>query len=368
MMGNGRIVVNRSRLATVLITLVVALIPALQGGASTHESVYEELDRYSDLRSLAMGSSGIALFDSGNAFTKNPAALYRTERTQFQVGVRYGDSIGSSNDDVITWIQQPSAAFDMQFSNRFVALTIGLRNVLNEQESPIYTDREVYSANNLSRIQLTTSYGWEAISFGLFARGGTLTEREVTIRSTRPLLDYLSRTYLERYEPSGDGSQLFASGLGMLISYQWISLGLLTNSLFTIDETSNQLVLDLSDLFNAAAVGLAVTSPKYDRSNELNRLVAIVAFDIADIGDPERRSIRMGVEGKIQFLSDLWVALRAGYREVRPLGEALFTFDGKGEVTAGLGSLFGDFGIEAVVTIPLDDRQVSVSAGFTWQL
>ncbi len=359
---------NRNRCVSLVCTLIVLLTPALHLGASTLDSVYEELDRYSDLRSLAMGSSGIALFDSGSAFTKNPAALHRTERTQFQVGVRYGDSVGGESDDSITWIQQPSAAFDLQFSNRFVALTIGLRNVLNEQESSTYTDREVYTANNLSRIQLTTSYGWETISFGLFARGGTLTEREVTIRDSRPLLDYLSRTYLERYEPSGDGSQLFASGFGMLISYQWISLGLLTNSLFTIDEESNQLVLDLTDVFNASAVGIAVTSPKYDRNNELNRLVAIAAFDIADIGDAERRSVRMGVEGKIQFLSDLWVALRAGYREVRPLGEALFTFSGKGEVTAGIGSLLWDFGIEAVVTIPLDDRQVAVSVGFTWQL
>jgi len=360
--------VHRTRFSLlVCMLLVVATL-----GANTVSSVYDELDRYSDLRSLAMGSAGVALFDSGNAFTKNPAALHRTETTQFQVGFRYGDRIGGQGEDSIAWIQQPSAAFDMLFSNRFVALTIGLRNVLNEQEpplgGPVYTDREVYTANNLSRIQLTTSYGWEAISLGLFARGGTLTEREVTIRDSRPLLDYFSRTYLERYEPSGDGSQLFASGIGLLLNYHWISLGFLTNSLFTIDEQSNQLVLDLSDVFDNSAIGIAVTTPKFDRNNELNRLVAIAAFDIADIGNAEQRSVRMGLEGKVQFLSDFWVALRAGYREVRPFGEALFTFSGEGEITTGIGGLLGDFGMEAVVIIPLDERQVMISAGLNWQL
>jgi len=336
-------------------------------GETSH--AFDAEDRFSNLRTLAMGSAGIALFDSGDSFYKNPAALYRNPDTQFKVGLGYADSVGDDGSP-IPWIQQPEASMNMLFSNRYVALSIGLGNILQKRElsDPIPADREHYAANNLSRIQLTAAYGWEAITFGFYARGGTMTERNVTIHATQPLFDYITQTYLDRYEPAGDSGQLFASGFGVLLSYQWISIGLLTNSLFLIDESTNELKLEVDEFFNKSALGLAVTTPKFDRNNELNRLVALLAFDIVDIGDAAERSVRIGFEGKIQFLSDFWIALRSGYREIRPLGEALFSFEANGELSAGIGGQLGLIGVDVAVTIPLDQRAVSVGAGISWKL
>ena len=346
---------------TIMAFLLILLTIAPVVGAFAQE------DRFSDLRSLAMGSAGIALYDSDESFHKNPAALYRSADTRFIASLRYGETL-DADDSPVPWIQRPVAGFSALISNPFVALTIGLANVLEDREASHQADQELFTAHNTSRFQLTASYGWRAISFGFHARGGSMTQRNVTISAERPLFDYISQTYLDRYDPVADGDQLFGSGLGIQLSYQWITIGLLTNSLFSIDEVNNQLMLDITEVFDGSALGLAVTTPKFNRNNELNRLVLIGAFDVVDIGNDLTRSVRMGLEGKVQFLSTFWVALRGGYREVRPAGQSLFTFAGNGEITAGLGMQFGNYLFDLVAIIPLSDQPVSMKTGVTWKL
>ena len=195
-----------------------------------------------------------------------------------------------------------------------------------------------------------------------------MTERDVEIRQERPLVDYLSRTYLERYESNSNAGELFSSGIGMLINYPWISIGLLSNSLFTIDEASNQLTLGYTDIFRGAAIGLAVTSPEFNQNNELNPVVINALFDFVDLGDTDTRALRFGLEAKVQFLSNLWFALRGGYREHRPVDESLFSIRGTGEITSGLGGQVGNFGLDLVVEVPLTDDPVRVTAGMRWKI
>jgi len=330
-------------------------------------AVFDTEDRSTDLRSLAMGSAGIALSDAPDAFHHNPAALFRTGGTQFIITGRYGELLESDNSP-ISWIQRPAASFELVFSNPFVGLSIGLSNVLEAQQEVHPADREEYLARNLSRIKLTASYGWAPISFGFFAEGGTATQRDVSISTTSALFDYLSQTYLDRYTSSGDSGELFASGLGVLLSYPWISIALLTDSLFALDGITNQLILDISQVFDGTALGVALTTPAYNRTNELNRVMAIGAFDVTDLGSDDTRAVRIGLEGKLQFLSDFWVAIRGGYREVRPLGQSLFSFAGNGTITAGVGSQIGSFTIDTALSIPLDDRPMRFTGSLRWKL
>lgn len=357
------------RIRNVLIMTFLLFSPLF---ASSWDSL-DMMDRFSNLRYRAMGSTGVAASEAEGTFALNPALLFKSESNRFSVGTRYGETFFSGDDsiDPIPWITQPEASLDLHFSNRYVALSIGLGNVLvREQLDPgdsYPTDREIYTANNLSRIQLTGSYGWRSITFGLYASVGTATGRNVEIRKERPLFDYISRTYLERYDSSGATGGDFSSGLGILISYPWISIGLLSTSLFTIEEETNRLVLDVTDIFNGVAVGIAANTPKFSRNNELNPLVILAMADFTDLGAEEDRSFRFGVEAKVQFLSDLWVALRGGYREKRPLDESLFAIRGTGEITSGIGGRFGDVGTDIVVTIPLSNESVRITMGVAWK-
>ena len=324
------------------------------------------ISRLSDLRSLALGSAGTALQDSPGSFPRNPATLHRRNDPLFRVGGRYGETIkgNTSADDPVPWIQMPTAAFEMLFSNRFIGLSIGLGNVL--QDRRIAGDELRFTAFNDSRIQLTAAYGWEHISFGLFAQGGNQTQRDVVVRKGSAITDYITRTYLERYDQQSDDGQFFMSGLGMLLSYQWVSIGLMTDSLFRMDYDTNELVLDIADMFRGTSVGLGLSTPVFDRNNELNTVVLNGVFDVTDLGSPEHRSVRFGLEGKIQFLGTLWLALRSGYQEIRPTGSALFAIEGSGTLTFGIGSRIENLGIDLAIELPLLERTVVVSAGMTW--
>ncbi|MDD3822666.1 MAG: hypothetical protein PHR90_01490 [Sphaerochaetaceae bacterium] len=323
-------------------------------------------ERLSDLRYLSMGSAGVALTEFQGSFLRNPAALYRRTEPLFRVGTRYGETILASAQpsDPVPWIQMPTTSVEMLFSNRFVALSIGLGNVLEEREAA--TSEVRFTAYNDSRIQLSAAYGWQTISVGLFARGGNSSKRDVVIREGSAMVDYLTRTYLERYDRKNADGQYFASGLGVLISYQWVSIGLMTDSLFGMDYTTNELTLDIADTFEGSSLGLAFSTPVYDRDNELNLIVVNGVFDATDLGNSQKRAVRFGIEGKVQFLNNLSGAVRAGYWEHRPADEALFSIAGSGTLTVGLGARVGNAGIDVAAEIPLTNTSAAVSVGLTW--
>lgn len=347
--------------------VVLILLFSLSSLAAVSED-FDTVTHFSDLRSVAMGSAGIALADIQGAFYRNPAALYHWDAPMFYVGGRFGENIGvdTVSSDPIPWMQQPSTTLEMLFSNRFIGLSIGLANVLEERN--IVGSELRFTAYNDSRIQLTLAYGWPSISVGFFARGGNRTERDVVIRQGHVVNDYITRTHLERYTRATDGGQVFTTGMGVLLSYQWVSIGLLTNSLFNFDYSTNEVVLDVADLFTSSAVGLAFTSPEYDRNNELNRVVFNAAFDLTDLGDTNNRSLRVGLEGKVQFLSNLWVALRGGYWENRPLDSPLFTLHGDGTMTFGIGGQILEFILDISASIPLNGMASAIHTGVRWTL
>lgn len=354
MLPNGR----RRLLCTMIgffFMLLLAAIPSIG-----------TIDRLSDLRSLSMGSAGIALTEANGTFLRNPAVLHRRVDPLFRIGARYSETIDGNSPpaDPIPWIQMPTTALEMLFSNRFVALSIGLGNVL--QDRTIDGSELHFTAFNESRLQLTAAYGWQTISLGLFAQGGNRTDRKVVIREGNALTDYLTRTYLERYDENTADGQFFSSGVGLLLSYQWVSIGLMTDSLFNMDYETNELVLDIADVFDGAALGIAVSSPVFNEDDELNRIVLNAVFDAVDLGSTDLRTVRFGLEGKVQFLSNLWVAARTGYWEFRPADEALFAIDGSGMLTFGLGGRIGNSGIDLVLEVPLDSASVTLTAGLTW--
>ncbi len=345
---------------------IILLIP-LSGFAAVGED-FDTIIRFSDLRSVAMGSAGIALADVQGSFYRNPAALYHWDIPMFYVGGRFGENVGVDTvpSDPVPWMQRPSTTLEMLFSNRFIALSIGMANVLKERT---FTGSELkFTAYNDSRIQLTLAYGWPSISLGFFARGGNRTERDVVVRQGHVVSDYITRTHLERYSRTTTGGQIFSTGMGLLLSYQWVSIGLITNSLFNFDYSTNELVLDIADLFTSSAVALAFTSPVYDKNNELNRIVFNAAFDLTDLGDTNNRSLRLGLESKMQFLSNYWVALRGGYRENRPLNSPLFTLSGDGAITFGIGGQIAELGLDISVIIPLNATDSAIHTGLRWAL
>ncbi|MGI6432269.1 MAG: hypothetical protein ACOXZ4_00145 [Sphaerochaetaceae bacterium] len=349
-----------------IITVVLGVL--LISGALFGAKSFEEVNRLSDLRFAAMGSAGIAFSTSRGAFIRNPASYYLQDGPLFRLGSRFEETVVHNPDpaDPIAFIQKPTAAVEMLFTNKYISLSIGLNNELSDRQ--IEGSNLRFNAFNDSRIQLTASYGWKAIAFGLFAQGGSTATKEVNIRSDHAFSDYIMHTYLERYESSYEDSQYFFSGFGMLISYQLISIGLLTDSLFHFVYETNELVLDATQIVEGSSVGIAFSSPEYNKYNELRRIVISAAFDAVDLGSSAHRSVRFGFEAKGQFLTTFWVALRGGYQEKRPFGSSLFGLEGSGIATAGLGVRLGNLAIDLALFIPLEKEETSIAMALSWGL
>ncbi|MFA5514463.1 MAG: hypothetical protein WDA17_06100 [Sphaerochaetaceae bacterium] len=329
---------------------------------------FSDTNRLSDLRLLAMGSVSVALSGQNSSFIRNPAALYLNEKPLFRIGARYSELIKTTDtqNDPIVWIQNPTAAFDLLFSSRYLALSIGLNNTLKERE--IDSDNLKFKAYNDSKIQITTSYGYKGASVGLSAQGGNRTERDVEIRKGSALSDYISRTYLERYTHQSENGQFFQSSLGFLFNYQGISLGFLTDSLFSLNYETNELYFDFSEIVDKSSIGLAYTSPEFNKDDELNRLVFTIATDFTNLGSNVDRSLNLGLEGKFQFTNTLSLALRTGYKEIRLVGKPYFSLDGSGILSFGIGTKVGNSAIDIAVEYPLSDERLVISAGLTWAL
>jgi len=349
--------------------LIAVLSPAVLSGAADQ--------RFSDLRTISMGSAGIAFADSSGSPQNNPASLFILNETNFLISTSIGESIvpASYNDsEPIPWMQEPATSLEFLLSNRYVSFSLGLGYTLSDRPPQPGEQVVTFDASNDSRFQLTAAYGWDHFAFGVFARGGNTLERTgIEIREDNAITDYLLQTYLERYEQKADG-QFFSSGIGLLLSYPWVSIGLLTEPLFEMDYDTNEFTLDATGMFEGLSVGLAFTSPVFNRNNELNPIAVNAAFDVRDLGDEENRSVRMGLEVKFQFRRDLWVAVRGGYLEYRSFGVSLFDLDGSGETTYGLGVQWGPATLAVAVGVPLSmysdasSNGISARAGISWNL
>ncbi len=307
------------------------------------------------LRYSAMGSSGIALSDSQESFKVNPAALFRTETTQFSLNTRYADTYhhpDSGDTDILPFLNEPETRFDMTFATRYSALSVALDFTLQEREYNASDQSISYTGYNNSQIQFNLAYGNDTLSIGAYARGGsTLYRPDITIYEDGALYDYLTQVFFARYYPAG-AQQLFTTGLGLLVTYPYVSFGFLTDSLFGYDSETNEISLDVQALLDETSLGFAFSTEQFDSDVQLSRFVFASAFDLTDIGDISNRALRFGFELKTQFLRDLYFALQGGYRETRPSPDPLFGFDWDGTVSLGLSARFYDVQIDTAFQVP----------------
>lgn len=326
---------------------------------------------FGDLRAQGMGGAGVALTGSYSSFPLNPAALHVQEETVFRLSSGWAESIVPSSyeaDEPIWWMQKPASLLDFMVSSNHVALSLGLGYSLDDRKSE--GNEVVFNAYNDSRLQLSAAYGWEHFSIGMQARGGNaLIRPKISIHEESAVIDYLANTYLERYQSAPD-TRYFSVGAGVLLSYQWISIGMKSDSVFVMDYETNELALRLTDVLDGLSIGLACASPVYTKSNELRRVVVNGAFDVTDIGGSEA-SVRTGVEIKVQLSNDYWIAVRGGYAQRRGDSESLFALDGSGTASCALAAQLASVTIDLVAVFPVrhtGDEAISVKAGLFWVL
>ncbi len=323
-------------------------------------------NQLTDIRSVAMGSTSIGVVNSHLLFPTNPASIYFQQEPLFRVGTRQSEKVLTKQraEDPIPWLQEPTTSIEVLFTNRYLGLSLALSNYL-DQRSVVGDDVE-FTAFNESELQLSLAYGWQSIAFGLYAKGSTFNTRDVVVRKKSSFSDYVNRTYFERYYARDIDNQTFNSAIGMLLSYNFISIGLLSDSLLNYDYDSGELNFDIEQTLQNFSVGLAFSTPNYNKDNELKRIVFNGGADFVKVRDVDDGSLHLGLETLFQFTNNFSVALRGGYWEKRGGKSSLFALDGSGSGTVGLGVRFLNGAIDVAITIPTELQHISVATGFTW--
>ena len=302
-----------------------------------------------------MGEAGIALADSSTSFNINPASLYAQPSSLFSINLSASEIIKDNDDrtsnDPIKSMQNPITLLEFLFASRYSALSVGFGFDVDERD--IDGDSLTFTSFNDSYIQLNVAYGFSAFSIGLSVRSGSRMQRpDISIDKDSAFLDYIVQVYLNRYAPSNEG-QLFTTGLGILIDYPNISLALVTDSLFKIDEETNELTLSASAILEQTKVGLSLHTNEFSDDNELNRFVFTSAFDITHLTDDAKREVHVGLELKLQLIKDFNIAFQTGYKENRGEGNPLFGFNWDGVTSFGLGSQYNSLFFDVALLVPL---------------
>ncbi len=306
------------------------------------------------LRWSGMGQSGLALSDTPDAFSVNPAALFRIEPTLFSVDIGYQDFYQHPAADayeILPFLNNPSNQFDFTFATPYSALSVALDYSLNDR-TYVSGDQSVsYTGYNDSLIRLNLAYGNDVLSVGAYAEGGSTLIRPITIDQSSAVVDYFSQVFLSRYYPAGM-LQTFTTGIGVLATYPYFSFGLMTDSLFGYDHDTNEITFDLQSMVEKSSVGFAFSTEKYDSDVQLSRYVFSSALDLTDLGDTENRAIHFGAELKLQFLKDFYLAVQGGYYETRPSPDSFFGFSWEGTTTFGLSLRYHDMYVNSAVNVP----------------
>lgn len=311
---------------------------------------------HTDLSSIGSGSAGLAL-TSSTSFFANPAALYFRDVTDssFYVSGSYKDYMVPSNfgdGEPNPLLESPVSDFCVSFSGRSLALTLEAHTSLSDRT--VFADYTTYAAKSSTLFQLDWAVGSQKIAFGLSLRAVSFSERSpILVRDDYTIGDYFVETVLGKYETLEEDA-IVSAGLGLLLNYDWFKMGV-TSDAFAFAQGDDALAISSESLFKTLRWGFALSSPTYDRTNQLNLFKFESALDLCNIGNLETREVRFGLDIKLQLLPFWSVSLNNGYREMKPeIGDFFAIVPENGIHTIGLGIQLNRVSIDLAAFIPLD--------------
>ncbi|MGE4453765.1 MAG: hypothetical protein AB7D92_04465 [Sphaerochaeta sp.] len=294
---------------------------------------------YASTASWGMGNAGLALDYESDSFVANPALLGLPDRmeTQLLASLRYKDAIESSswksgepNPLLIT----PVTDLTVSFSAGSLAFSLQNRNMLSNREAA--GEISTYLGTMTTMFQVDWATGRSPLYFGVSVRATAASERQqIEIRDDRTFLDYLVETTIGRYEPLNTTSNV-AFGMGLLLDYQWFKMGVVSNQ-FAYARADDTLIISGDSVLKTLDWGVAMSSPTYDRSNQLQLIKVQGAFDFLNLGSDDERQLRLGVSVKLQLLPNWSLGFLVGYQEAKPTpGDLLSLSLERGLQTIGL--------------------------------
>ncbi len=297
-----------------------------------------------------MGGAGLALGLGADSFFANPALLGVASRKESSFIVTFG-----AGDELVGHggkfrLERPVVDGAISFLAKNIALTIQSRTIFED-----FTDQgdvSTYRGDKFTVFQLDWAFSRPPLSLGLRAQAVAAAVRpDITLNSDQLLFDFFVETAIARYDSVEDLSAI-SFGLGVLLDYEWIGMGVVVGQ-FASSSGEDPLLVDGNSLLRTLSWGLSLSSPTYNAHNELRLFKVEGAFDLINLGSDEDRQLRGGVSIKLQLLPDWSVSLLSGYRELKKEAKDLLRFSvADGRHSIGLAGELGQFSLLVTYEYP----------------
>ncbi len=296
-----------------LVLLAVIAGPSLSALALDGEGAF----------ATSMGGAGLALGLSADSFFANPALLGVTSRKESSFIMTFGGGDELVGHGGRFRFERPVVDGAISFLAKNIALTIQSRTIFED-----FTDGgdvSTYRGDKFTVFQLDWAFSRPPLSLGLRAQAVAAAVRpDITLSSDQLLFDFFVETAIARYDSVEDLSAI-SFGLGVLLDYEWIGMGVVVGQ-FASSSGEDPLLVDGNSLLRTLSWGLSLSTPTYNTHNELRLFKVEGAIDLINLGSDENRELRGGVAVKLQLLPDWSVSLLTGYRELKKEAKDLLRF------------------------------------------
>lgn len=299
-----------------VLLIIVLSIVALSSVFSTEDgAIYSFANRFSSpLRS-------VSYFGNFMDFFTNPATLPLVEDNQgsFMCSINYSDYLPFSSFSTPTgYMNNTLADISLSFVGRNVALTANIgSSFINKTIKDDLAYFDIYS--NID-IEIDWGFALPYFSFGVSIGGGNSLVR-TNKRVSNPI-DAVANSLFSPFERSA-GSERFSLGAGMLLYFDYFSIGLNIHDILTLND-ENSISADWETIGKSSTVSFAAFGPKFNKNGDLAFILPRVSLSFSDFLD-QRYTFSIKGDLSFQFLPDSSLDIAVGYREVN---HKFFGFNG----------------------------------------
>ena len=313
-------------------------------------SIYAAEVNIESLNTLGMGKADLADVSG----VSNPANLGSRVDTDPLLITYFSIMQNLSPDELSTplgYFQYPYMSMGVIAYGTNLGLTLNIDSYLDHRV--YHNDILNYTGYNQFTIQLDWGYRLSNFDFGMRVKGGSAAERRnFELRDNIFFLsDYIVNTFFSEYETVAD-SEFFNLGFSIRLNIlNNFSMAFYSESDVDLSSTSDN---NLISYLKASSLGFTYFTNKYSRNNQLNPFVYKFSLDLVELGDVDKRELRLGAEMKLQLGNNNSLALRAGYYEPKATIGDIFMLDlEKRTSTYALVYDSKDFGIAMVLSLPM---------------
>lgn len=296
--------------------VVVLSIFTLSGIFATSEgAIYSFANRSSSpLRS-------VSYYGDFMDFFTNPASLPLIEDNQgsFMCSVNYSDYLPFSSFSSPTgYMNNTLADISLSFVGRSVALTANIgSSFINKTISDGLAYFDIYS--NID-IEIDWGFALPYFSFGVSISGGNSLVR--TNKAVANPFDAIANSLFSPFE-SNVGSERFSLGAGLLIYFDYFSIGLNIHDILTLND-ENAISADWRTIGESSTLSFAAFGSKFNKNGDLSFILPRASISFSDFLD-QRYTFSIKGDLAFQFLPESSLDVAIGYREIN---HTFFGFDG----------------------------------------